>query len=333
MKHIGGLNLLALLGAIATSVVAVGVTHRPPAGASAEAATGPAQAEVQQLTAVADARGKSVPVRDYRRIVSASIVADDVLWRLCVPGRIAAYTSRALQHPRYAHRYAGKPGLEGLKHVEEVLALKPDLVIMSHFADARHIARLEEHGIAVFDLGRMQGASSLQKNIRDIGQLLGNAAGGDALARRFVTRLGRVSAGLPTAERPRALYLSVYGTKLFGGTRGSSYHDVLQAAGLHDVAAAGHRGWPELTAEDVLSLAPELIITKVGMAPAVCAYPGLAQLSACQQPGRIIGVHGVLIDDPGLPMLEAAESLFELVHGARRQHGRPPTGADKRRPR
>lgn len=277
--------------------------------------SGGASATAEIASHVTDARGVKVEARHYARIVSASIVADPVLWRLCDPTRIAAYTSRATEHALHAHRYGGKPGVEGLRRIEEIVALRPDLVIISHFADPRHIARLEEAGIAVFDLGEMQGLETLQRNIEQIGALVGNPEGARRLSTHLRRGLDAVAAGLGDGPRPRALYLSIYGPKLFGGTRGTSYHDVLTAAGLVDAAAKTHSGWPELSAEEVLSIDPDLIVTKRGMGPAICRFPGLATLRACKRAGAIVGVTPILIDDPGPAVLESAQELFELVHG------------------
>lgn len=311
MTRAGGLNLLALCGALATSVAVVSAAHTgEPAGARPSASR-----DGQAPSQVIDARGVRVPIADYRRIISASIVADGILWRLCDPRRVAAYTTHATRHPLYSHRYAGKPGLEGLGEIERVLSLSPDLVIMSHFADPRHIARIEDQGIAVFDLGEMQGQDGLLGDIRDIATLLGRPEAGQRLATSFERRLARVAADVPAQHRPRAIYLSVYGTKLYGGTRGTSYHDVLTAAGLQDVAADAREGWPELDAETVLSLNPEILVTRRGMRAAICGYPGMGALAACQRPGHVVAVTDFLIDDPGMPMLEAAEEVYQAVYG------------------
>jgi hypothetical protein len=46
----------------------------------------------------------------------------------------------------------------------------------------------------------------------------------------------------------------------------------------------------------------------------LCRFPGLPLVRACQGRGRIIELDADLADDPGLPMLEAAESLHEQLH-------------------
>ena len=64
-------------------------------------------------------------------------------------------------------------------------------------------------------------------------------------------------------------------------------------------------------------LDPDLLVTKRGMAAVICRAPGFDLARACRY-DRVIEIEGSLIDDPGLAMADAAEALFEKVHGDRR---------------
>ena len=101
------------------------------------------------------------------------------------------------------------------------------------------------------------------------------------------------------------------------GAVGTSYHDIMAAAGLVDVAAERYRDWPAYSAEQVLELDPEIIVTRAGVAAGICKYPGMDHIDPCRGKGRIIELPGELLDEPGLAMLEAAEELFVLAYGAR----------------
>jgi iron complex transport system substrate-binding protein len=147
-----------------------------------------------------------------------------------------------------------------------------------------------------------------------IGELLGDGARGRRFAHSFQQRLARVAQPLGTRPRRKAVYLAVIGSNIFGGTRGTSYHDVLVHAGLEDAAAARYRDWPQYRAEEIAALDPELIVTKDGMEAAVCAHPGLERIGACQQPARILTLPAGLVDEPGVAMLDAAEQLFAKAY-------------------
>ena len=109
------------------------------------------------------------------------------------------------------------------------------------------------------------------------------------------------------------MYPSVYNGVLYGGTVGSSYHDVLQAAGFAD-AAAGAFPWSSLAAavsEWLLRKQPEVLVTTDRSLPALQALPGMAQLAAFQNPQGILTAPAELLGDPGLLMLDAAEVLHQ----------------------
>jgi len=266
---------------------------------------------------VRDASGTVAPLRTYRRIASASLIADHVLWELCEPERLVAISDRSKQSATFGYRHTGRAAISSPAELELILALNPDLLLINHFGDPRYTGRLRERGIVVFDLGEMHGVSSLLSSIEVIGKLLGRPERAQALARSFDERMRAVAADVPAARRPRGLYLSAYGKQLYGGSLGTSYHDVLEAAGVIDVAAERYRGWPTFDAEQVLALDPDVLITKQNMAGPLCAFPGLDQLRACRGRARVVELDAELADDPGLPMLDVAEQLRTAVHGPR----------------
>jgi ABC-type Fe3+-hydroxamate transport system substrate-binding protein len=251
-------------------------------------------------------------------IASGSMVADPLLLDLCAAHRIAALTPRILDNPRYAARARAFATLSNPSAIEDVLALRPALLVVSHFANPQSLARLREHGIAVLDLGPMHGAETLRANVATIAALCGAEERGRLLAARFDARLRALGARVPIGQRPRGLYLAIYATKIFGGTRRTSYHDVLEAAGIRDAAGDRNEGWPELAAEQILALDPDLFVTKRGMGPVLCSRPGLELSRPCRD-GRVVELEGSLIDDPGLAIADAAETLYEAVHGGRPQ--------------
>jgi iron complex transport system substrate-binding protein len=266
---------------------------------------------------VRDASGTVAPLRDYARIASASLIADHVLWELCEPERLVAISDRSKHSATFGYRHKNRAALSSPAELEPILALNPDLLFINHFGDPRYTARLRERGIVVFDLGEMQGVTSLLASIEVIGKLLGRPQRAATLARSFADRMRAVAADVPAARRPRGLYLSAYGKQLYGGALGTSYHDVLEAAGVIDVAAERYRGWPTFDAEQVLALDPDLLVTKQNMAGPLCEFPGLDRLRACRGRARVVELDAELADDPGLPMLDAAEQLRAAVHGPR----------------
>ncbi len=246
------------------------------------------------------------------RIASASTIADRLLLDLCPPRHVIAVTARSATGPD-AHRFRGYPTLRALDDLEAIVSLRPDVLLVSDVGDPRRVARVREAGVEVIELGAPTGLASLLEDARRVARLCGVPDEGARYADGLAARMSRVAVDVPAPRRRSGLYLSVYGDRYFGGTVGSSYHDVLQAAGLHDAAAERFRGWPQLAVEQILELDPEVLVTRDGMRSAICAHPTLGALTACRS-GQVVEIDGELLDDPGPAMLDAAEAIRDAVY-------------------
>ncbi len=250
-------------------------------------------------------------VEEAHRIASASTVADALLMDLCARERIVAVTGLSAEG-RDAHRYAGLPTIRTLDDIEVIVALRADVVLAHNVADPRRVERIRDAGARVIDLGLLEGRASLGDDARIIGALCGAPEAGARWAVSFERRMDAVARDVSTESRRSAIYLSTYGDLFIGGTAGSSYHDVLSAAGLNDAAAADFHGWPTYGVEQLLQLDPDVIVTRAGMAEVLCGHPTLSRLRAC--PEAMVEVDGDLLDDPGPGMLEAAETVRAAVY-------------------
>jgi iron complex transport system substrate-binding protein len=278
--------------------------------------------------AVLDSAGYPVPLRRYQRILSTNLLSDRLLVELCEPTRILGFGSHSVRSSPWRWRFAGKAAVDGFGPVEPLIALKPDLVLMNVFGTDRKVELMRSAGIEVFNLGELRGVKSVIPMAEIIGELVGDGERGRRFAASFQARLQRVAAPLGQRPRRRALFLTVIAGRLLGGTRGTSYHDVLHYAGLTDVAARDHADWPLYRTEAVAQMDPELVVTKEGAADAVCSYPGLDGIAACREPGRVLTLPEGLLDEPGVAILDAAERLFAKAYP---DLARPAASGDQRR--
>lgn len=304
------MNLLNLVAYVLALLIAAGgvlVVARPGGGRAA-----PEQAAA--ATTVRDARGSELPARDWRRIVSLDLVSDELLGHLVEPDRILAVSAWA-QGPE-AWRHSGKPRLDGLNDLEAVLRLQPDLVLVSTFGgEADRVQRLRDAGLAVFDLGPAGGLRELGANLRRVATLVGAGGRGERLAGQLERRMSQVAARLPAYQvRRRALVLTPVVDQVYGGTTGSSFHDIVVAAGLIDAAAGRFaEPWPRIGAETALALDPDLVVTRQGATAELLRVPGFERLRAVRS-GAVIELPVELFDSPGLSMLDAAELLYAKAH-------------------
>jgi cobalamin transport system substrate-binding protein len=224
------------------------------------------------------------------RVASVNLAADEVLSEILPPERLVSVT-----------RWVDEPGTSNIlgrvppstyrfvkADMERLVALRPDLVVVSEYTDADFQRLLERSGMRVH---RMQGLNSLA-GIRGAILDLGRAVGEEAAAARLVTRydaiLREVSRRLEGAKRPRALYWSS------GMTAGAdtAIGAVIEGAGAINVGRElGVVGIQPPGAERAFLAEPDMIV--VGTWPkaeeSVKEHPLLSQLRAVRE-GRIVVV-------------------------------------------
>lgn len=306
---IDALNAAAAVASLALAVLLAGAVDLARVD-GAPAAVG--QEGVSSIDAtVVDATGVAVPARGYERIASATTIGDQVLDAILEPSRLVAITAETRRSSRTPWRHEGRATVADLADLETLIALDPELVVVANVAEARRVARLREAGLVVFDIGSMTGVDSLLEATRRLGRLVGEPERADAFAERFRERLARVA---PEVDpRPAAVYVGAWGNQLFGGAAGTSYHDVLEAAGLTDAAAAaGYEGWPTYSVEQLVELDPEWLVVPATGSGELCERETLTGLTACRE-GRVAAIDDALLGDPGFGMLPAAEALHRRV--------------------
>jgi iron complex transport system substrate-binding protein len=301
-RAIDALNAAALSAALATAGLAGWVLARPATAAM------PAPAAASAAGSIVDGDGTAVAVRDYRRIVSLVPELDDALAAMGLTDRLAAVSAYSREHGVASRQLRGVPGTVPTgASVEDVLALRPDLVLASPISDPGRTARIRAAGVAVFRIGQERGAQDAAAAMRQVAALCGEPAAGTALAERFLRRLAHVAD--PRLPRLRACYVAWYDGKLFGGAAGTSYHDLIESGGLTDAASErGYRDWPEYRVEDLIAIAPEVLVTGAGMGAHLAELPAAGDIPAIAH-HRIIEVDPALLSGPGLSMLDAAEAI------------------------
>jgi iron complex transport system substrate-binding protein len=144
------------------------------------------------------------------RVVSLNLSADEVLSAMLPPSRLIGVTRWVDDSD--SSMAAGKAPLSARRFpkidLEQVLALAPDLVVVSEYTDADGQRVLEQAGIRVH---RMQGLSSIagvRQAILDLGAAVGEPAAAQRLVKGYDATLADVARRLEGAQRPRVLYWS-----------------------------------------------------------------------------------------------------------------------------
>lgn len=189
-----------------------------------------------------------------RRVVSLDYCADQFVLALADRSQIAALSRGALRDDSYYRARA-----RGLRQtrgtLEEVLSLRPDLVVRSWGGPWDAEAVYARFHVPVLQVGDSTTFTAARADLLDAADRLGQATRGEALARDLDQRLARLGAAAPH-ERPPVMYLSAGGAV---AGRGVLMDDVITAAGGRNIWT--EQSWTVLPLERIVETPPALIAT------------------------------------------------------------------------
>ena len=191
------------------------------------------------------------------RIVSMNLCTDQLLMLLVNRARIASVSYLSAE-PRSSVLAAQTRGLH-LNHglAEEVLPLRPDLVVAGTFTTRPTVFLLRKLGYPVVDMPAANGLDDIRANIRRLAAAVGETARGDGMIADFDARLADTAP--PPGRRPLAALYWANGWTSGQGTLAST---IVAAAGFRNLGdALGIAGTGQLPLETLLAAAPEVLIT------------------------------------------------------------------------
>lgn len=189
------------------------------------------------------------------RIVSLDYCADQYVLKLSDRDQILAVSPDAVEGFSYMREEAvGVPTVRPV--AEDVLILKPDLVVRSYGGGANAVAFFERAGVPVLQVGWASNVDSeelgsIPSLIQHMADGLGQGDRGQALVNEFRTRLNTLQA---RSQGDEALYMTPAGVTTGPG---SLVHEMLVAAGLQNFQTSS--GWRSLPLERLAYEQPDLI--------------------------------------------------------------------------
>jgi iron complex transport system substrate-binding protein len=204
------------------------------------------------LAGPAPAQGGPPP----QRVASLNLASDEILADILPIARLVAVTA-LVDEPgtsnavgRIPKTVARFPKVD----VERLIALKPDLVVVSEYTDADVLHSLQLSGLKVHRMRGLDSFPGFKRALLDLGDAVGEPAAASALAKSFDLKLGEIERRLKGAPRPRVLYWAS------GYTAGSktAFDALISCGGARNAAAlAGISGITPLGAERAYSVDPD----------------------------------------------------------------------------
>lgn len=328
-------TLAALLSVLITLAAACSTgTSDPSSGAqttpavpaaanpATAATTAPAAAESAPKlpAAVTDKDGRTVTVTDVGRIVPLNGDIAEVVWALGLGGKVVGVDVSATYPPEAR----SLPRIDDRRQIsaEGVLSLRPSVIIGNDNAGPpAAIQQLRDAGVPVVIIKYPTSIESVPVKIRAVAQALGVPQRGEQLATRTRGEIdaARALSAKATSAKPKVafLYLRGAGVQQLAG-KGTAADSMISAAGATNSGAQiGIEGYKPLTAEAIVTAAPDVLllldasVESVGGLEGLFGLPGLAQTPAGQTK-RVL-----LYDDQYLLGMgpRVGQALMDLVTG------------------
>ena len=287
-------------------------------GASLARATGAqddAAANRPAMHAFTDETGRRVNVpAQVNRIVSLAPNLTEIVFALKQENHLAGDTDYCDYPPEAARKpHVGGPVNPNL---EEIVKLRPDLILATSINRRETVAALDRLGLPVY-ITDPHSVDEMIASIERLGGVLGADKNAAALAGELRSRLADLGRRLAGAQPARAFFV-VWTDPLISIGRGTFLEDALRHAGARSVVETSTE-WPRVNLEEMLRLQPEFLVfvgEHTGQAreeiDALRSRPGWRDLDALRQ-GKVAIINEAIIR-PVPRIVDAIEQLARSLH-------------------
>jgi len=207
---------------------------------------------------VMDHTGRKVRVPDDPdRVVSLAPSITEIVYSLDSQQRLVGAT----QYSDYPAEAGELPSVGSYVYLdlEKIVSLKPDLCIAIKDGNPLSIIRrLEQMGIAVYAVNPRD-LDSVMQTISDIGTILGAEQRAAEVVSDMDQRMAEVSKKVDSVSHRPGVFFQIGVDPIVSAGSNTFINELIQKAGGRNLAG-GHPGYPRYSVEDVLALAPEVII-------------------------------------------------------------------------
>ncbi len=252
-------------------------------------------------------RSIRVPIHP-QRIVSLAPSITETIFALGAGDRVVGVTTFCDYPPEAITKE--KIGDTVRPNIEKIIALKPDLVIVSTSSQLEQVvANLGALGIPVY-VSNPRNLDGVLSSINGIGELIGEQARASELTANLRARIEAVKQITGSESRPRVLF--ILGTEPLITVGGGTFIDdlIARAGGLSISSDAGGE-YPQYSLETAVAKQPEVIFISSGV-----ELPARLKQTPAAEAGRVYRLDDNLVLRPGPRVVDGLEQMAARI----RQH-------------
>jgi iron complex transport system substrate-binding protein len=197
-----------------------------------------------------------------QRILTLSMSTDEIMLGLVPPEKMVGINS-ILDDPVSSNIVALAekiPVKISNPSVEEIAALRPDLVIIPDWGDLEKAASLRELGIKVVVCKGAKSIEEIKETIRLLAQAVGEEDRGKSLVAKMDEKMAEIKKKvdvIPQNQRKKVVLISLM--QSYGGS-GCTFDDACRYAGVtNGIAAAGIKSGQTMSKEQLVKINPDVL--------------------------------------------------------------------------
>lgn len=270
---------------------------------------------------ITDGAGRTVLVPDtVDRVVSLAPSTTEIVYALGKGATVQAVD----MYSDYPADVAALPKISNpdmTYNYEQIATLKPDVVLAAAITSPDAIAAIEKLGIPVVVVGSLTtSVASIKADITLVGQVLHADDAATALNTQLQTTWDQIATKVKTTTTTPKVFWELDATdpsKPYTVGKGSFITDLITTAGGVNVFGDVDNPYPQVSLEQVVAAAPDLIILSDAAygvtAEQVVARPGWQSIPAVKN-STVFPIDDNLVSRPGPRIVDGLAAVVAILH-------------------
>lgn len=203
-------------------------------------------------------------------------------------------------------------------NTEQIVSLKPDLVLAAEINTPEQVKQLEDLGLTVYYLKNPLTLEEMYGNLEIVAQLTGHEQEAATVIESLKARVAAVDEKIAPLSSRFSVFYELDATnpaKPYTAGKGTFITQLIDRAGGHNIAA-DLDGYPQMSLEQVVAADPAFIIlgdARYGVSSeSIAQRPGWENLTAVKN-GHVLPFNDDLVSRPGPRLVDALEELAKLL--------------------
>jgi iron complex transport system substrate-binding protein len=269
-----------------------------------------------------DGLGRTVVLsQPAQKIVSLAPSNTEILFAIGAGAQVVGRDEFS-DYPEEAKSLPSVGGSMGNYSLEQIAALKPDLVLAAEINTPEQVKSLTDLGLTVYYLSNPKTLEDLYTNLETVAKLTGHESNAATLVTSLKARVAAVDEKIaPISARPTVFYEidASDPSKPYTAGPGTFVDQLItRAGGTNFAIIAGIKdAYPQVSLEQVVAANPTIILlgdALYGTTPeSVSQRPGWETLDAVKNK-QIFAFDDNLVSRPGPRLVDGLEALAKLLH-------------------